>query len=199
MTCNLRHPKGLRHPVVETDVGCSIFSGICRVILLESHIIWLLIMLLQGGEDAEDALSCRSLSAKERLIIGFFCGNWPVKIRHPMSLGHPVATHTHHTRILRANEPLITGLFCGKRPVKIRHPMCLGHPVATHTHHTRIMRANDCLSHYSFLHHLGLYVSSYAYNVHITFPVHSIHYSFIALHKYVWYYAYNVHFTFPLH
>jgi len=29
---------------------------------------------IQGGEDAEDALSCRSLSAKEPLNIGVFCG-----------------------------------------------------------------------------------------------------------------------------
>jgi len=28
---------------------------------------------LQGGEDAKDALSCRSLFAKEPLIIGLFC------------------------------------------------------------------------------------------------------------------------------
>jgi len=29
---------------------------------------------IQGGEDAEDALSCRSFSAKEPLIIGLSCG-----------------------------------------------------------------------------------------------------------------------------
>jgi len=28
--------------------------------------------------------------AKEPLIIGFFCGKWPIKIRHPMGLRHPV-------------------------------------------------------------------------------------------------------------
>jgi len=46
--------------------------------------------LLQGGKDSLDALSCRSFSAKERLIIGLFCGKWPKKIRHPMTLRHPV-------------------------------------------------------------------------------------------------------------
>ena len=46
--------------------------------------------LTQCGEDAQDALSCRSLFSKESLIIGLFCGKRPVKIRHPMSLRHPV-------------------------------------------------------------------------------------------------------------
>jgi len=45
---------------------------------------------VQGGEDAEDASSCRSFSAKEPLIIGLFCGKWPTKIRHPMGLHHSV-------------------------------------------------------------------------------------------------------------
>ena len=35
-------------------------------------------------------IRCRSLFAKEPLIIGLFCGKWPVKIRHPMGLCHPV-------------------------------------------------------------------------------------------------------------
>jgi len=32
-----------------------------------------------------------SLFAKEPLIIGLFCGKWPLKIRHPMGLHHPIA------------------------------------------------------------------------------------------------------------
>jgi len=44
----------------------------------------------QGGEDPSDALSCRSFSTKEPLIIGLFCRKWPIKIRHPMGLRHPV-------------------------------------------------------------------------------------------------------------
>jgi len=50
---------------------------------------------LQGGEDTYDALSCRSFFAKEPLIIGLFCGKWPVKIRHPMGLRHPVPRHVY--------------------------------------------------------------------------------------------------------
>jgi len=75
--------------------------------------------------------SCRSLSAKEPLIIGLFCGKWPVKIRHPTHLRHPVP----HVILLVcsiwiiAKEPLIVGLFCGKQPMKIKHPTHLRHPI----------------------------------------------------------------------
>jgi len=37
-----------------------------------------------------DPMSCRSFSRKEPLNIGHFCGKWPIKIRDPMSLCHPV-------------------------------------------------------------------------------------------------------------
>jgi len=46
--------------------------------------------VIQGGEDPYDALSCRSFFAKERIIIGLFSGKWPMKIRNPMRLRHPV-------------------------------------------------------------------------------------------------------------
>jgi len=48
--------------------------------------------LIQEGQDPWDALSCMSFLAKEPLIIGLFCGKWPTKIRHPMTLRHPVRT-----------------------------------------------------------------------------------------------------------
>jgi len=48
---------------------------------------------VQGGEDPQDALSCRSFSAKEPLIVGLFCVKWPMKIRHPMNLHHPKHTN----------------------------------------------------------------------------------------------------------
>jgi len=57
------------------------------------------VLSVQGGEDSKDPLSCRSISTKEPLIIGHFCRKWPIKIRDPMSLRHPVywvrLTHTH--------------------------------------------------------------------------------------------------------
>jgi len=52
-------------------------------------------MVVQGGEDPYDALSCRSFFAREPLIIWLFCGKCPVKIRHHMSLGHPVSSVSH--------------------------------------------------------------------------------------------------------
>jgi len=55
-------------------------------------------MPVQGGEDAY-ALNCRSISAKEPLNIGLFCGNWLLKIRHPLHLCHPVVINLlHHTK-----------------------------------------------------------------------------------------------------
>jgi len=35
-------------------------------------------------------LSCRSLSAKEPLIVELFCGKWPLKMKQPMDVRHPV-------------------------------------------------------------------------------------------------------------
>jgi len=42
----------------------------------------------QGGEDAQGA-SCRSLSAKEPLIIGLLCENQPTTLKHPMHHRQP--------------------------------------------------------------------------------------------------------------
>jgi len=55
--------------------------------------------LVQGGEDPQDALSNRSFSAKEPLIIGLFGGKWPLKIRHPMGLRHPVQKYLYSFEI----------------------------------------------------------------------------------------------------
>jgi len=48
---------------------------------------------LQVGEDSQDPLSCRSFSTKEPLNMGHFCGKWPIKIRDPMSLRHPISIY----------------------------------------------------------------------------------------------------------
>jgi len=45
---------------------------------------------VQGGENAQDAFCCMSLFAKEPLTIGLFNGKRPIKIRNPMSIGHPI-------------------------------------------------------------------------------------------------------------
>jgi len=55
-------------------------------------------LVLQGGEDPVDALNCRSFFTKRPLIIGLFCGKWPLTIRHPMGRRHPVPTcDAHHS------------------------------------------------------------------------------------------------------
>jgi len=60
--------------------------------LLSCHIKGTNCSYAQGGEGASNALSCRSLFAKEPLILGLFCGKRPPEIRHPVGLRHPVAS-----------------------------------------------------------------------------------------------------------
>jgi len=50
------------------------------------------VCIIQSGEDsdAQNALNCRSLSAKESLIIGLFCGKWSMKLRHHSYPRYPV-------------------------------------------------------------------------------------------------------------
>ena len=54
------------------------------------------------GEDAWDASNCKSLSAKEPLIVGLFCGKRPMKMRHPMGLCHQKQLKAHWTRSVQA-------------------------------------------------------------------------------------------------
>jgi len=44
----------------------------------------------EGASGTLDALNCRSFFAKEPIIIRLFCAKWPIKIRHPMGLCHPI-------------------------------------------------------------------------------------------------------------
>ena len=69
----------------------------------------------QGGEDQQDALSCRSLSAKQPLIIGLFCRKRPIKIRQPVGLRHPVPP-TSPVYMGRGGLVLI-GRFLQKSPI----------------------------------------------------------------------------------
>jgi len=55
---------------------------------------------LKVGEVSEDALSCRSFSTKEPLILGLFYGTWYVKIRHSMGIRHPVQRTAIHWNTL---------------------------------------------------------------------------------------------------
>jgi len=51
-------------------MGWCIYMYVCTYTYICIHIkkIW-----IQGGEDEQDALNCRSLSDKEPQIIGLFC------------------------------------------------------------------------------------------------------------------------------
>ena len=44
-------------------------------------------------------ISCKSFFTKGPLIIGLFCGKWPIKIRHSMDLHH-VKTHYWHFNVV---------------------------------------------------------------------------------------------------
>jgi len=48
-----------------------------------------------------DPLTCTLFSTKEPLNVGHFCGKWPIKMRDPMSLGHPVSDHSHRRLLFR--------------------------------------------------------------------------------------------------
>jgi len=75
---------------------------------------------VQGGEDSWDPLSCRSFSTTEPLNIGHFCGKWPIKIRDPMSLRHPVLWHRiskcRHYKLQQLVQQLV--LFAFQIPQK---------------------------------------------------------------------------------
>jgi len=66
--------------------------------------------------------------AKEPLMIGLFCGKWPIKIRH---LHHPVgclSAFTHVGLSFCKRAQLLVALL-RKVTCNLRHPMHLRHPV----------------------------------------------------------------------
>jgi len=78
-TCRHAHIITNTHPNTRQHVLCAAYTGWRRPI---------------------GCLSCRSFFAKDPLIIGFFCGKWPVKIRPPVGLRRPMlhadtTTHPH--------------------------------------------------------------------------------------------------------
>jgi len=67
--------------------------------------IWMM-RNVSNEQDCESPLSCRELFTKEPLIIGPFCGKWPIEMRHRIvwSLGaysscHPIYNTRHHPTI----------------------------------------------------------------------------------------------------
>ena len=77
----------MRHDYVNASWRISRRHGTYEYVMDSWH-SWRIIV--QGGEDSWDPLICRWFSTKEPLNIGHFCGKWPIKIRDPMSLRHPV-------------------------------------------------------------------------------------------------------------
>jgi len=71
-------------------------------------------------------LSLQVIVCKEPLITGLFCGKWPAKIRHPMSLRHPVAGGLYNHSVKSRSSTgwqwpigclIFTGHFLQKSPV----------------------------------------------------------------------------------
>jgi len=50
-----------------------------------------MVIVYTGWRRPIGCLSLQVFATKEPLIIGLFCGKWPVKMIHPMGLRHPVA------------------------------------------------------------------------------------------------------------
>ena len=72
----------------------AIWRNSCMQDILYSYEIWRIKWNMThfdtGWRRLMEAFSCRLFFAKEPLIIGLFCGKWPIKIRNPMGLRHPV-------------------------------------------------------------------------------------------------------------
>jgi len=74
--------------------------------------------MIEGGEDSQDPLSCRSFSTKEPLNIGHFCRKGATMIRDRVSLRHPVSWHGV---ALASRIDKIIGLFCRRALYKRRY------------------------------------------------------------------------------
>ena len=73
----------------QRPIGCLKLQVIFRKRATNSKaLLWK--MTYKDKASYESTPPCSSLSAKEPLITGLFCGKWPIKIRHPMNLRHPV-------------------------------------------------------------------------------------------------------------
>jgi len=65
----------LRHPIPDSHHEGSLSAVLHQSSpSLKSTHTYIHIYIIQGGEDASDALSCRYISAKEPLVIGLFRG-----------------------------------------------------------------------------------------------------------------------------
>jgi len=79
-----------------TNKSCSMTHLCHRQVVILSH-------STRNARLAEDALSCRSLSAKEPLIMRLFCGRWPV-MSHTHSKGNACLTLIQMSHVPYVNE-----------------------------------------------------------------------------------------------
>jgi len=79
-----------------TNKSCSMTHLCHRQVVFLSH-------STRNARLAQDALSCRSLSAKEPLIMRLFCGRWPV-MSHTHSKGNARLTLIQMSRVPYMNE-----------------------------------------------------------------------------------------------
>jgi len=102
LTCNLRQTLKVIQSCMQLQGGEDPWDAwSCRLFFAKEPLIMRLFcgeilkmiqscMQLQGGKDPHDASICTSFFAKEPLIIGLFGGKWPITIRQPMGLRHPM-------------------------------------------------------------------------------------------------------------
>jgi len=114
-------------------------------------------------------LSCRSISAKKPLIIGLFCGKWPVNIRHPMTL--------------RQHSTMSCGIASRRCVIWLIHTCDTTHSYVSHDSFIRVTRLiHTCVMTHSYVWHDSFVrVSSLMYTCD---PPHSYvrHDSFVLVH-----------------
>ena len=117
--------------------------------------------------------------AKQPLIIGLFCGKWPVKIRHPMGLRHPFShppafLTTYHIYTYHIQEPFWAFLapkWVDTCMIHVTSTSCVSSYVAVlatyhiYTHHIKEpFRAflapkwiHTCMSHVTYMYDLYVF------------------------------------------
>jgi len=163
---------------------------LCIFVLRLMYVTWLIhtcnpYQIVQGGEDSWDALSCRSFFAKEPLIIGLFCGKWPMKIRHPkytlailiLQTQHPQCIslswmHTYiyiHTHISWMYIYIYTHAYILNIRVKLHH--CdMTHVYVWHGSFESNFIHVDSIGEWM---HIYIYTHRYILNVHIYIYTHT--------------------------
>jgi len=118
MTCNLRHPMGLRHPVQLTlnNFYCIMYSA--NLVCIE----WKSQKSARSIYFIMYRVNSLFKTTKQLTFKNCYCIKCTLQIVNSFEI---LCQEAFSCGSLSAKEPLIIGLFCGKRPIKIRHPRCL--------------------------------------------------------------------------